>query len=73
MQIDCRPKIANALEPQHLTALERRAELTKLLAVGVIRLHTRKNRSFVIKKIEQPVDFSADESVCGLRSTGLNR
>lgn len=73
MEIDCRSKIANALDPHQMTALERRAELTKLLAMGVIRLHTRENRSVVSKKIDQPVDFSAGESVCGLNSIGAGQ
>lgn len=32
----------NPLHPRHLTPAERRAELCRILALGLVRLHTRK-------------------------------
>ncbi|QFT96068.1 hypothetical protein FIU85_02010 [Roseovarius sp. THAF8] len=36
-------KRPNPLNPSHMKAMERRAELCKLLALGLVRLHQRQS------------------------------
>lgn len=54
---------SNPLPPDHMTPAERRAELCRLLALGLIRLQMRANAQLSAPKGEFPLHNSADQSV----------
>ncbi len=52
----------NALHPCHMKPLERRAELCRILALGLIRLHMRDADQVSAKDGEFPLHNSPDQS-----------
>ncbi len=53
---------ANALHPNKMKPLERRAQLCRLLALGLVRLHMRENAQLSSPNGEFPLHNSADQS-----------
>ncbi|SDE80155.1 hypothetical protein SAMN04488239_1447 [Ruegeria marina] len=52
----------NPLNPCHMRPLERRAELCRILALGLVRLHMRNARQLSAEHGEFPLHNSADQS-----------
>ena len=52
----------NPLSPDLLSPVERRAELCRLLALGLVRLWMRENRQLSAPDGEIPLHFPADQS-----------
>ncbi len=55
-------KHPNPLSPELMTPVERRAELCRLLAAGLVRLRIRENGQLSAKKGEFPLHNSLDRS-----------
>ncbi|SDW75510.1 hypothetical protein SAMN05444006_106163 [Allgaiera indica] len=55
-------KRPNPLPPDMLSPAERRAELCRLLAAGLVRLRMRENGQLSAKKGEFPLHNSLDQS-----------
>ena len=55
-------KCPNPLPPEMLSPAERRAELCRLLAAGLVRLRMRENRQLTAEKGEFPLHNSRDQS-----------
>jgi hypothetical protein len=52
----------NPLSPFHMTPTERRAELCRILALGLIRLHTRQSSELSDRAGESSLHFPPDQS-----------
>lgn len=52
----------NPLHPQHMRPLERRAEVCRLLALGLLRMYVRDAGQTSAKDGEFPLHNSADQS-----------
>ena len=52
----------NPLSPSHMTPAERRAELCRILATGLIRLIQRQSSPLSAAGGESSVDFTGDQS-----------
>lgn len=55
-------KIPNPLAPFHMTPAERRAELCRILALGLVRLMQRQSRELSDETGESSLHFLSDES-----------
>ncbi|SMX37447.1 hypothetical protein [Maliponia aquimaris] len=55
-------KLPNALNPNLLSPAERRAELCRLLALGLVRLRMRENAQLSAPDGDFPLHNSADRS-----------
>ncbi|MBJ6370775.1 hypothetical protein [Sedimentitalea arenosa] len=55
-------KLPNALSPNRMTPLERRAELCRLLALGLVRLKLKDDLKLSAEDGEFPLHNSPDQS-----------
>ncbi len=61
-----------ALSPDRMTAAERLDEIAEILAVGAIRLMTRKSTRISAERGDSSVDFTASQSVYGVENKRRN-
>ena len=52
----------NPLQPEHMSAEERIAEIGRLLSLGLMRLHARKSSRLSADRGDSSVDFLPDQS-----------